>query len=122
MIGRSELLGILQESVHSFGVEVGQMVATARLSDEVLKLCGKRHERLDSRASSRHGHQRGWITMGGQKLREARSFRSRRCLRLCPAGWSEEYRGDGVSEVCGVSDEGRVVTVSRRSAELIERF
>lgn len=68
MLDRSELLHILQESVHSFGVEVGQMVATALLSDEVLKLCGKRHERLESRASSRHGHQRGWITIGGQKL------------------------------------------------------
>jgi len=58
----------MQQSVHSFGTEIGRLVAIQLLSNEVRELCGERHERLEDRQASRHGRQRGVITIAGQKV------------------------------------------------------
>src|SRR5712691_1402314 len=68
LLDRRELLRQLQHSVHSFGVEVGLIVANELLGDEVRRKCGERHERSDQRIGHRYGRQRGVITMAGQKL------------------------------------------------------
>lgn len=68
VLDRLELLRELQQSVHSFGVEVGLIVAKELLGDEVRRKCGERHERCDQRIGYRYGQQRGVITMAGQKL------------------------------------------------------
>jgi len=68
VLDRRELLRQLQQSVHSFGVEVGLIVARELLGDEVRRKCGERHERSDRRVGHRYGQQRGVITMAGQKL------------------------------------------------------
>jgi transposase-like protein len=43
-------------------------MAKKLLGDEVQQICGERHERGDKRRASRHGHQRGWISISGQKV------------------------------------------------------
>jgi transposase-like protein len=68
LLDRRELLRQLQQSVHSFGMEVGLIVANELLGDEVRRKCGARHERSDQRIGHRYGQQRGVITMPGQKL------------------------------------------------------
>ena len=68
MLDPVELIGQLQESVHTIGVEIGRVVASKLLEDEVQQICGERYER-GGREASRHGRQRGWISMSGQKVR-----------------------------------------------------
>lgn len=58
----------MQQSVHSFGTEMGRLIAIQLLSNEVRELCGERHERAEDRQASRHGRQRGVITIAGQKV------------------------------------------------------
>lgn len=58
----------MQQSVHSFGTEIGRLVAIQLLSNEVSELCGARHQRHQDRQASRHGGQRGVITIAGQKV------------------------------------------------------
>jgi transposase-like protein len=43
-------------------------MAKKLLEDEVQQICGERHERGEKRRASRHGHQRGWISISGQKV------------------------------------------------------
>jgi len=42
-------------------------VAQCLLEDEVTQRCGQRHERLAHRTETRFGHQRGFVTIAGQK-------------------------------------------------------
>lgn len=67
-LDRKELLTMLQENLHSFGVELGRIVAAKMLEDEVRRLCGGRHERGADRRAVRHGAQSGWIVTAGQKV------------------------------------------------------
>jgi transposase-like protein len=62
------LVEMSRQSLSSFAVEVGLKVAQCLLEDEVTQRCGQRHERLPDRAATRFGHQRGFITIGGQKV------------------------------------------------------
>lgn len=62
-----DLVAILRDELHSFGVEVGLMLSEKLLEDEVRRLCGERHQRLVDRRFSRHGHQGGSIVIAGQK-------------------------------------------------------
>lgn len=68
MLDRGELLRQLQRSVHSFGAEVGLIVAQQLLAEEVRDKCGERHQRTADRVGQRYGTQRGVITIAGQKL------------------------------------------------------
>jgi putative transposase len=65
---RVELLGLMQDSVEALAVELGLLVASAILEDEVTRLCGRRYQRQPDRSHTRYGHQRGVVTLAGQKL------------------------------------------------------
>lgn len=58
-----------RQSLRSFAVEVGLKLAECLLEDEVARRCGARHERQATRSETRHGHQPGYVTLGGQKVR-----------------------------------------------------
>jgi putative transposase len=68
MLDPVELIRQLQESVHTIGVEIGRLVASKLLEDEVQQICGEPYERGTVRTASRHGRQRGWISISGQKV------------------------------------------------------
>lgn len=67
-LDREELLGLMQDSLQGLAVELGLMVASAILEDEVTRLCGARYERPPERTHTRYGRQGGVVTLGGQKL------------------------------------------------------
>jgi hypothetical protein len=72
-LDRNEVLGLLKEGLHDLAVEVGRLVAVGLLEDEVNQLCGKRHTYdLPGRKATRHGGQRGWAVVAGQKVPIAR--------------------------------------------------
>jgi hypothetical protein len=49
-------------------VELGLLVASATLEDEVTRLCGRRYERQPGRPHTRYGRQAGVVVLAGQKL------------------------------------------------------
>jgi transposase-like protein len=67
-LDREELLGLMQDSLEGLAVELGLLVASAILEDEVTRLCGRRYERQPDRTHTRYGRQGGVVTLGGQKL------------------------------------------------------
>ena len=67
-LDRDELLGLMQDSLESLAIELGLLVASGLLEDEVTRLCGRRYERRPDRTHTRYGHQRGTATSAGQKL------------------------------------------------------
>lgn len=71
-LDRGELLALAQESLHTLAVEIGFRIAGNLLDDEVDRLCGTRYTRPLNRTATRHGHQKGVITVAGQKLPVAR--------------------------------------------------
>jgi len=68
LLDRDELLALMQDSLEGLAVELGLLVASALLEDEVTRLCGRRYERQPGRRHTRYGHQRGVATLAGQKL------------------------------------------------------
>jgi len=58
----------MQDSLGGLAIELGLLVASAILEDEVTRLCGARYEHQPSRQHTRYGHQRGVATLAGQKL------------------------------------------------------
>src|SRR5262245_23229659 len=58
----------MRDSLEGLAVELGLLVASALLEDEVTRLCGPRYERQPERRHTRYGHQRGVATLAGQKL------------------------------------------------------
>jgi putative transposase len=67
-LDRDELLALVQDSLEGLAVELGLLVASAILEDEVTRLCGRRYERQPGRRHTRYGHQKGVATLAGQKL------------------------------------------------------
>jgi transposase-like protein len=67
-LDRDELLALMQVSLDSLAVELGLLVASALLEDEVTRLCGRRYERRPDRTLTRYGRQRGVASLAGQKL------------------------------------------------------
>ena len=67
-LDRHELLNLMQDSLEALAVELGLLVASAILEDEVTRLCGARYQRQPGRSHTRYGHQRGEVMIGGQKL------------------------------------------------------
>lgn len=68
-LDHSEVLGLLKEGLHNLAAEIGRLVAVGLLEDEVEQLCGGRYEhRPQKRVATRHGGQRGWATLAGQKV------------------------------------------------------
>ena len=58
----------MQDSLEGLAVELGLLVASAILEDEVTRLCGARYQRHPDRTHTRYGRQGGVVTLGGQKL------------------------------------------------------
>src|SRR5260370_1972776 len=67
-LDRSEVMREMQEGLHRFGVTIGLELAALMMKDEVERLCGVRYEHPAERAATRHGQQRGVITIAGQKI------------------------------------------------------
>jgi putative transposase len=67
-LDREELLGLMQDCLEGLAVELGLLVASALLEDEVTRLCGARYERRTERTHTRYGRQGGVVILGGQKL------------------------------------------------------
>lgn len=67
-LNRAEVLREMQEGLHRFGVTIGLELAGLMMKDEVERLCGGRYEHPAERAATRHGQQRGVITIAGQKI------------------------------------------------------
>lgn len=67
-LDRDELLGLMQDSLEALAVELGLLVASAILEDEVTRLCGKRYQRQPGRSHTRDIHQPGVVMLAGQKL------------------------------------------------------
>ena len=64
---RSAVQQILGEELHNFAVEMGRLAVVGLLEDEVQRICGEWHVPDAKRTLRRHGAQRGWVTIGGQK-------------------------------------------------------
>ena len=58
-LDRDELLSLMQDSLESLAVEIGLLIASDILEDEVSRLCGARYEHQDDRTHTRYGRQRG---------------------------------------------------------------
>lgn len=68
-LDQDEMLGLLKEGLHNLAVEVGRLVAVGLLEAEVEQLCGERYEHSPGkRTVTRHGGQRGWAMLAGQKV------------------------------------------------------
>lgn len=68
-LDRDEVLGLLKEGLHNLTVEIGRLVAVGLLEDEAEQLCGERYRhRPQERTATRHGGQRGWAMLAGQKV------------------------------------------------------
>ena len=67
-LDRSDVLREMQEGLHQVGVRLGVELAALLMNDEVDRLCGTRYEHQPERGASRHGRQRGVITIAGQKI------------------------------------------------------
>src|SRR6266566_767142 len=67
-LDRSEVMREMQEGLHRLGVTIGLELAALMMKDEVERLCGGRYEHSGERAATRHGQQRGVITIAGQKI------------------------------------------------------
>jgi hypothetical protein len=67
-LDRAEVLREMQEGLHRLGVTLGLELAALMMKDEVERLCGSRYEHPPQRQATRHGQQRGVITIAGQKI------------------------------------------------------
>jgi transposase-like protein len=69
LLNRKEALELMQEGLHNLAVEIGRLVAVGLLEDEVYQLCGERNTyNPPGRKATRHGGQRGWVMVDGQKM------------------------------------------------------
>ena len=60
-LSRDELVQMAQDSLHTFAVEMGLLIAGRLLEEEVDRLCGPRYTRDKVRRNSRHGSQGGTV-------------------------------------------------------------
>jgi transposase-like protein len=58
----------MQDSLEGLAVELGLLVASSILEDEVTRSCGARYQRQPQRTHTRYGHHAGVVTLAGQKL------------------------------------------------------
>lgn len=67
-LDRANVLREMQEGLHQLGVSIGVELAALLMKDEVDRVCGKRYAHQQQRQATRHGGQRGVITLAGQKI------------------------------------------------------
>jgi transposase-like protein len=58
----------MEDSLGTLALELGLLVASGLLEDEVTRLCGPRYQRQPDRTHARYGRQRGVATLAGQKV------------------------------------------------------
>lgn len=69
-LDHEEVVALLHDSLDRFAIEIGRRVAVGLLEDEVDERCGPRHEwGRENRTATRYGHQPGYVSVGGQKIR-----------------------------------------------------
>jgi putative transposase len=66
-LSREELVQMINEGLHGLALEIGVEVAEAMLDDEIERRYGAKGKRNRRRIAYRHGHQHGWIEVGGVK-------------------------------------------------------
>jgi putative transposase len=59
---------LMQRELHGLATELGLLLAVQFLEAEVNQRCGPRYQRQPDRDLTRYGHQRGVVTLAGQKL------------------------------------------------------
>lgn len=59
---------LMQRELHGLATELGLLLAVRFLEEEVDQRCGPRYQRQTDRDLTRYGHQRGVVTLAGQKL------------------------------------------------------
>jgi hypothetical protein len=72
-LDRDTLLGLMQDSLESLALELGMLVASSLLEDEVTRLCGRRYERQPHPTHTRYGHQPGTATESRNRASAATS-------------------------------------------------
>ena len=65
---RDHVQALMQHQLHGLATELGLLMAVQFLEEEVNQRCGPRYQRQPDRALTRYGHQRGVVTLAGQKL------------------------------------------------------
>lgn len=65
---RDAAQALMRDELHGLASELALRMAVRFLEEEVNQLCGPRYQRQPDRDLSRHGHQRGIVTLAGQKL------------------------------------------------------
>jgi len=69
MLDHKGVLELLQEGLHNLAFEIGRLVALGLLDYEVEQLCGGRYVHgIHKQVARRHGGQRGWAMLAGQKV------------------------------------------------------
>ncbi len=59
-LDRDGLLALMQDSLGGLAVEIGLLVASDLLEDEVARLCGARYRHRVDRTHTRYGRQGAW--------------------------------------------------------------
>jgi putative transposase len=59
---------LMRHELHGLAGELALLMAVQFLEEEVNQLCGQRYQRRPDRELTRYGHQRGIVTLAGQKL------------------------------------------------------
>lgn len=67
-LDRHAMVDLLKDSLHSFAIEIGVMMAGKMLEDEIEQLCGPRYVHCEDREMTRFGRQQGYAILGGQKV------------------------------------------------------
>ncbi|HEX2299821.1 MAG TPA: IS256 family transposase [Pseudonocardiaceae bacterium] len=67
-----ELAGELREGLLALAVGTGLQVLAALMEDDVTAVCGPKGRHDPERTATRHGHERGSVTLGGRRVRVAR--------------------------------------------------
>jgi putative transposase len=67
-LDHEEFVAMARDTLHSFAVELGVLMAGRLLEDEVDRLCGPRYQWQRDRTRTRYGRQPGVVTMAGQKI------------------------------------------------------
>ena len=68
-LDRVEVERLLNEELHRSALSVGLAVISEMLEEEVRQVCGATRSRSSQRQAYRHGNQKGYVVMGGQKVR-----------------------------------------------------
>ena len=64
----AELAGELREGLLALAVGTGMQVLAALMEDDVTAVCGPKGRHDPQRRATRHGHERGSVTLGGRRV------------------------------------------------------